>query len=413
MRSQQVQVNKILVTASTFVIVFGIVGFHAHAGVPDLSVVCEPGAGSTSDNCHVESSVNPGVQNKQAPLFEGSVFPHYDLKPGDEFTRYMRVDNNRDEECYFSLLGGKINKDTEVLPGKYFSQELKVRISDGVKTIGPVSFYDLFNTTPLPLYLSTLAPDGEVGDYKNLSWLVTFDKNAGNEYQRAELTFDFDWHFECGEPLRTALFIGKTNDKIGIKQKPGSQVTFTLTVSTQEDPVYNVFVLDLPSDGFNYRGGSWTAFSNIRGDIKGTITPEPTYASPGKWLLGDMQSNEVVTLTYITDIDLDQKPGEYPDLAYTEGTLTPDTSSQRVLGNEPTGFFVGTSALVYLEDALDIEVDEKEVKSGEVLGISSLPGTGGDIRLSYMFGGLALFGICLFIFSFVSYRLSDISKNLL
>jgi hypothetical protein len=195
-------VNKPFIKVLTAVFAVGVFSSQANARVvPDLTIVCGPGSGSNASNCSVVSSANPGVQNKNAPLFNPAVFPHFDLKPGDEFTRYIRIDNDRNQKCDFSLLGGKINTDTEVLPGKYFSQQLRVTISDGTNTIGPISFFDLFNTSSLPLYLTTLAPNGSAGESKTLSWFVTFDKDAGNEYQNAEMVFDFNWSFECKECL--------------------------------------------------------------------------------------------------------------------------------------------------------------------------------------------------------------------
>jgi len=379
--------------------------------LPDLNIICDEGIVSAS-NCRVFSAANPEVQNKNAALFDGTVFPHYDLKPGDEFTRKIRVKNNRAEVCYFQLVSGIITEDTTVSTGKKFSEELMVTISDGDATIGPVSFYDLFNMGTLPLYLTTLQESGVFGDTQDIDWTVSFDKNAGNEYQLAKMKFNFDWNFQCGEePGRTVLFIEKTNDKLGIIQRPGDNVTYTITVHTEEHPVFSVFVLDLPPGGFTYRPGTWTAHSNLRGNIKGAVTTEPTYHSPGKWILGDMAANEVVTLTYVTDISTSQQSGDYKDIAWTEGTSADSSESSRVIGNDGIGFFVGTAAAIAVDDTPEAEVETKskteKKEEGEVLGSSTLPATGADNIWAYLVGGTFGLGLLLVVLGIYLDRKND------
>ena len=249
---------------------------------------------------------------------------------------------------------------------------METEITDGSIGTGLIPFSALF---AIPnIYLTELAPFTS----KTLDWDVFFDKNAGNEYQNARLVFDFTWNFNCGEkPPETVLYIAKTNNKLPpIVQEPGANVTYTITVSTGDFPVDNVFVLDLPPGGLTYVPGSWTANSNLRGNLKPGTTPEPTYSSPGLWNLGNMAAEEVVTLTYVTDISSNQQPGEYKDIAWTEGI---DSASTRVLGNQSTGFFVGTSTIVDIEDIPEVEVEPEEeiieIQEGEVLG---LPSTGAD-----------------------------------
>lgn len=133
------------------------------------------------------------------------------------------------------------------------------------------------------------------------------------------------------------LQIQKLNNKYPINQTPGSDVQYTLIVTALNNDVNEVQVIDLPPAGFVYRPGSWTANSDVRGNIKNSPTTEPAYHSPGIWNLGDMKKDEVVTLTYTADISADQESGSYPDLAWTEGK---SLSNNNVLGVGINSHFV-------------------------------------------------------------------------
>lgn len=141
------------------------------------------------------------------------------------------------------------------------------------------------------------------------------------------------------------LNITKTNNK----PQPtvvGDTVIYTLTVTVPEEAsgVTDATVIDLPPENFQYVAGSWTANSSVRGNIKGSTTTEPTYASPGKWLLGNLVGGEVITLTYIAKILSNVTPGIYPDIAFVSGFA----GDQEVLGNVTTADtpFVGTTVAV-------------------------------------------------------------------
>lgn len=191
---------------------------------------------------------------------------------------------------------------------------------------------------------------------------------------------DFGYQF-----ITPALTISKSNNKTGVDLHPGDNVTFTITVEASKSAVSNVVVTDLPANGFLYKVGSWTASSNVRGDLKGLgITPEPTYASPGLWQLGNMVAGEIVTLTYITDIAGTQEPGLYKDLAWAKG-ISLASATVLALAVNP-GFvdtnFVGTEVRVVKEQqpgtSVKLEHEEKE----EVLGAATaLPATGSQTAL--------------------------------
>lgn len=180
------------------------------------------------------------------------------------------------------------------------------------------------------------------------------------------------------------LTIEKSNDALTTKA-PGQSVVFTLTISLAENDLADVKVIDLPANGFTYRSGSWTATSSVRGNIKNAPTTEPTYASPGTWNLGDMIKDEVVTLTYITDISNDQDSGNYPDLAWAYGQF----DGEDLLANADTGNFVGTTVAVNVNP----NPTDDFGAVGEVLGISTqLPSTGANTLWLFISFGLITTG---------------------
>jgi hypothetical protein len=129
-------------------------------------------------------------------------------------------------------------------------------------------------------------------------------------------------------------------------QELGSVVTYTMTVMVPEKSgaVFDTKVIDLPPENFEYINGSWTANSSINGDIKNSPTVEPSYSSPGTWLLGDLVPGEVVVLTYKAIIKQSVTPGSYPDLAFARGFRDPGQTT--ALFANATYPLVGTSVTV-------------------------------------------------------------------
>jgi uncharacterized repeat protein (TIGR01451 family)/LPXTG-motif cell wall-anchored protein len=343
----------------------------------DISVTCDQ-----TGPCDMTPSAG-------AALFDESEFPNYDLKPGDTVTRKITATNQGDETCFFSLSSATIN--TENPAG--FSQELHTSIrTTGGDVFGTTlnnqatndkSLYDLLTNGLLGLGVLN---SGESLDF---DWLVSFDKTAGNEWQKARVEFDFDMYFSCNGVSEADLTISKTNNHLSDTLSPGDEVLYTLYITDNLNPINNVYVLDLAPEGFTYRPGSWTANSSIRGDLKGLgTTTEPTYASPGTWYLGNMTPGEVVTLTYIADISSNQESGLYPDLAYAYGTFDGDI----IFANDDVGYYVGTQ--------IAIDVPANPVSQfgggGAVLGASTeLPGTGAHTMWLILAGILITVGISL------------------
>ncbi|MFH2086015.1 MAG: VWA domain-containing protein [bacterium] len=185
---------------------------------------------------------------------------------------------------------------------------------------------------------------------------------------------------QIGNQANPKLTIEKSNDVVGA-QAPGSDVLYTLKVELHGSNVNNVIVTDVPPTGFTYHAGTWSAISTLRGDLKlALVTTEPTYASPGSWILGDMVSGEVVTLTYTADVSSDQDSGTYPDIAWAEGVNSFSVQVVKAAGQNSTyvdGIFVGTNVEITKSQQETGSVDIQ--KTGEVLGASTeLPATGAN-----------------------------------
>ncbi len=356
--------NKYKISAVGLVVAILGVVFMGRALAADLTVTCA----NHANPC----TTTPGGS---APLFEED-----NLLPGDTVQRTITVTNEDESEiCSLSLL----NLYNQTQNPSDFAAKLFTVIRSGADLYGSYlggevtpakSLNDLFGDTPVDLSVDIPPGGTEVFD-----WIVTFDINAGNAYQKAETIFDFELLFACSleEEEEARLTLTKTNDTSGGSRSPGSSVLFTLVVTNGNAPLENVEVTDLPHDGFVYRSGSWT--SSKPG------VPEPVYASPGIWYLGDLSPGEVVTLTYIADINGNQEPGLYPDLAWAQGTL----GGSQVLANNDTGVFVGTKVWVDtgLESAASYELPA-------VLGTSTeLPATGANTFWLILAGSMFILGL--------------------
>ncbi len=369
------------------------VAFAPNVYAANLDITCNPDDGSTS--CVVLPSNTAALFDPADVPNEGE-YPLSDMKPGDTVNRKIFVHNDGERECFFTISSATVTMDT-----KNFSGVLETEIRDGAVTTGFVPFSVLFANTPL--YVGSIPG----GASKTFDWNVNFPFSAGNEYQLAQMIFNFTWNFNCGDaPTTPKLYIAKTNDSYPDVETPGVTVRFTLVVHTDDHPVNDVIVVDLPADGFTYVPGSWTANSNLRSDLKAlSITPEPTYHSPGTWQLGDMAANEVVTLTYDAVTDSSAAEGLYKDLAWTKGL---SEEGDTVVGNEESAYFVGTLVRLALEPdtpsvEVEVKTDKKEITE-EVLGSSTqiLPATGARTKWFVLVVGLFILGAYLI---FVGFRL--------
>lgn len=252
---------------------------------------------------------------------------------------------------------------------------------------GIASFTDLRSRYYL---IEELTPEG---------WRTTENSCMGydNGYERERsseeipedaIFLDYGQAFECtvGNASNNYSYnIAKTNNATTSK-RVGDTVIYTITLTIPNDTgvLYNPLVGDAPPTGFNYLGGSWTANSNLRGNLKPGVSIEPTYASPGIWKFngfdmyfddGNSVPNnafypgEVITLTYQTKIESDVSPGTYPDVALSFAFNTSDEQMQNsdtrvlanVTGQEGDDPFVGTSVTVITDP---VEPEQVLVNTG-------------------------------------------------
>jgi hypothetical protein len=215
-----------------------------------------------------------------------------------------------------------------------------------------------------------LSPDGE-------TYCHTVELSAGE----AEVGVQFG-NYESGE-----LIIMKSNNTGGSALGIGDIATFSITLTAEDGPVFNVQTFDLPSDGFEYVQGSETITKNGV-PLSGFGFEE--YSSPGKYILGDMLEGEEVVISVDMEVTDEVEPGEYRDLAWAYGDNEVIASS--VVDGDgyiEDEHFVGTDVVV--EDPedpeKDVNVEEKEVEkevevdqNGQVLGAANqkLPATGAD-----------------------------------
>ncbi|MFA6383463.1 MAG: DUF4215 domain-containing protein [Parcubacteria group bacterium] len=209
-------------------------------------------------------------------------------------------------------------------------------------------------------------------------------------------------NYETPVPVVPRMTITKSNNKFPADQKPGADVTYTLSLKILDNNVHGIFVTDLPPEGFKYRAGSWKVFLN--GTEQAGIS-EPQYHSPGVWdlsNLGDVTPEDEVRLEYIADISNEQDAGLYKDLAWARGLSDAD---DLVLANdeEATPFYVGTAVSVIRLASANVEIPEKtktdtdtKHKTKEVLGAAIiLPATGAGmiwviVALILLLAGLVL-----------------------
>lgn len=203
------------------------------------------------------------------------------------------------------------------------------------------------------------------------------------------------------------LTITKENNTGGATLTPGSEVLYTITVSLSKEGgvAEDVKVTDLLPDGFKYKGGSWTASSNVN---PGLVVPEPVYASPGLWSLGNMAAGEKITLTLIATISNDQQLGLYKDVAWAQGkSLAED--SVLAIANDPGDLDPGESNFVGTQVNVDKTTTESvglTVRRGEVLGASTeeLPATGAKTLWTLSAVAVLLAGLNLMVIGFIIRR---------
>ncbi len=249
------------------------------------------------------------------------------------------------------------------------------------------------------------------------------------------LNYGEEWECVVGNYFPPArLTLSKFNTTWPNDSSAGNLVEYHLKLTVLDNFAKDLVVSDLPPAGFMYKPGSWRCYRNsVLFDC-----PEPTYASPGDWLLGNANSGDEFELVYTASINNTQKPGLYKDLAWAYGCQTSEEedctieSSDAILaeavnsGKTDPGTldgvdnFVGTKVSLAKNDAdspgVDIEKEEKKeaADSGDVLGASTgLPGTGSPNIWTIVSGLLIMSGLLLMVLGFMRKKALVYATNLM
>jgi len=174
---------KIKIFASFLILLMPLV-FVGHVFAADITIVCDE-SGDSSD-CKVTSESN-------------RLFNESNWAPGQTISRSIQVINNdHNDDCDL-----KMSTNKEVISPAGFTQITFTAIKrDGNLLFGDVGADG--KATPAKdlqdVFDSSYIDFGEVSEQGGVAiydWLVTFDKDAGNEYQGANVSFDFGINFEC------------------------------------------------------------------------------------------------------------------------------------------------------------------------------------------------------------------------
>ena len=251
-------------------------------------------------------------------------------------------------------------------------------------------------------------------DRTDWGWEVTEPAEPINKVCR-EVVIDRSGETEVanfGNFIDSRLYIMKTNDAWPTDVTIGDEVTYTIRVMAMGGPVYDATVFDVPPAQLTYVPESFTADSSNGTDLvaDGT-TGDPNYQSPGKWTLGDLEKDEIVTLTYKAKVGTSADPGVYPDMVWATGTSeqsrategeTDDllalsdpeiqSNDEGVVFDGSQGHFgednfAGTQVAIVLDQTpfSEYQVGRTEEKQGAVLGASTeLPATGARAWLTLL-----------------------------
>ena len=218
------------------------------------------------------------------------------------------------------------------------------------------------------------------------------------------------------QPIAT---LSKSNNIYPGPISPGSVVTFTLKFKVQGNNLYNAYIKDILPPYFTFNN-VWSATINGAS----VSLPNPNYASPGTWQLGDLKENDEVIITYQAKVESDAEPGLYKDLAWAMGTEKEDETSDKILAlaldsnSYDSGVvaqnFVGSRIYVDKDNqnytSVNIKKEETKAETGEVLGVSTgLPATGGRIMWLIIGSVLSFLGLLLIGFGLTIKKLNKLS----
>lgn len=308
------------------------------------------------------------------------------ILPGDSFNRTITVNNLTSVPQDIIM---KLTIDTSQgivwFPNFELERRLLVSIRKADNTLvllpGGVTEKSLYDLGDSVIALGSVPGN----DSRVFTFLVSFDRDAGNEYQRTRVYFNLAMSVET-VPTSPRLTLRKSNDSVA-PEAPGNSVLYTLQVTAGDEPLSGVEVTDLPPAGFVYEPGSGTGAPFIH-----------EYASPGVWNVGDLAAGETRTLTYRTTISTVQDDGLYQDLAWAKGR----SGEEMVFANaDEASSFVGTTVAVVTPTAQVVTLDEKtktdtttKKKIKQVLGAATvLPATGAQVAWIVLALATAMLGL--------------------
>lgn len=166
--------------ATLSILGLGLLIMPAAALAGDIDVTCSSGG---------PCSLSPA----NTPLFNTT-----NMAPGQSVTRTVDVTNNTDDVCEIGLELDNASVQPQGFGSMLFtlldSNGSLYGTSDGSGgATNDKTLDDLFNDGVINF------GDVSDGDTRTYEWTVTFDTNAGNNYQGATFNFDFDMVFECLE----------------------------------------------------------------------------------------------------------------------------------------------------------------------------------------------------------------------
>ncbi len=208
----------------------------------------------------------------------------------------------------------------------------------------------------------------------------------------AQVYADETTHCYIGNYKDPALQIAKTNNS-GESKKVEETVTYSITLANAADGsfLYNPSVSDTPPAGFSYVSGSWTATSDLRGDLKAAlVVAEPNFGvSPVVWTFGGADASEdvlmpgeTITLTYQMKIAKSVVPGTYTNYA------TGSACGIREFNYEDTIYRIVNEQLVN-RDCVTTEKVHSDVKVKGVTIVLAQTGVSSYIPVAF---GLVLIG---------------------
>ncbi len=317
-----------------------------------------------------------------------------------------------------------VDEEALALPGGEFTFTLNItNNSQETVTITSLTDTNALSQQCLDLIGTSLAAGANIS-----CQYTTTHTQVGTYENTAEITVtDDDESTGTDQDSQTVRVVSLTISKFNNSTQPeeiGDEVLFTIIVKAEGASLTDLLVIDLPSKGFDFLTGSWHASSSIlERDVEQDIADNGGiygYASPGYWPVGNISDGEIITLTYLTEIQPGVDEGDYRDIAWAKAywgdnevrdegptlvALNGFDSPLLVFAqavnqgdlNYSNDIFVGTHVAVITPNTppeAEAEVDEKEIEE-EVLGTSTirLPATGSDTTVLVSALAVMLLGV--------------------